>query len=404
MHIWMSTEPGETAQGNGRIYEFTTRVEGAEAGVLRLIVEDDDADGEGDGRAQLCSVAWRERSGEAYSLTLGPATPSGEADVTDLVVTVKASAEHVDAGEAAANLARPSARKWFAPHDRALLEFELSEPIVVESYVLTSANDAPDRDPAAWTLSGSRDGRRWRTLDTRTGQSFAGRHESATYRIAEPGSYDRYRLEITGNNGSPHLQLESVRFLADECGRFAGRRHSPGRAPVAYRGERVIPAETAAAGPELPLMIDGYEYGSFDPFVVRTDFGDDAAWESVIERLRVPVLEGEPEPEPCLVGDRWFEGASPERVLWGVRAALPEGLVPSVVFLADSEAMREQGHPLLAVATDWDGSPCAPDGEDECLTPYRTLADAAVEISVNLELGNMDFRDFAGEEPHERWI
>jgi hypothetical protein len=412
-------EQDQGQQDNAHIYEFETQVEaGGEggdgdgdqgewrsAGLLRLLV-DVDVDG---GRAPLRRVAWRERSGEAFSLTMCPATPTGEADVTHLVVSVKASAEHPGAGEVAANLVQPSARKWFAPHNRALLEFELSEPIVVERYVLTSANDAPDRDPGAWTLSGSRDGRRWRTLDTRTGRSSARRHESATYRIAEPGSYDRYRLDITGSNGSPHLQLESVRFLADDCGRFVGYRQSPGCAPVAYRGERVLRANPEAVGKaaheesELPLMIDGYEYGSFDPFVVRTDFSDDAAWESVLARLRVPVLEGEPEPEPCLVCDRWFDGAPPERVLRGVRAVLPEGLVPAAVFLADAEAMRAQGHPLLAVTTEWNGNPFAP-GDETFITQYRTLADAAVEISVNLELGNMDFQDFAGDEPHERWI
>ncbi|MER7974573.1 FUSC family protein, partial [Streptomyces sp. NPDC096080] len=31
-------------------------------------------------------------------------------------------------------------------------------PVPVDRYVLTSANDAPDRDPAAWTLRGSADG------------------------------------------------------------------------------------------------------------------------------------------------------------------------------------------------------------------------------------------------------
>ncbi|MEK8143735.1 hypothetical protein NKH18_22125 [Streptomyces sp. M10(2022)] len=101
---------------------------------------------------------------------------------------VWASAEHRDAGEVAANLVDASAGKWFAGHNRASLEFELAQPVAVDRYVLTSADDAPDRDPAAWTLRGSADGHLWRTLDIRSGQSFAERHRSRTYRIAEPGA------------------------------------------------------------------------------------------------------------------------------------------------------------------------------------------------------------------------
>jgi hypothetical protein len=55
------------------------------------------------------------------------------------------------------------------------------------------------------------------------------------------------------------------------------------------------------------------------------------------------------------------------------------------------------------VTTEWDGEPFAED-EEPFVTQYRVLPDAAGEISVNLGLGNMDFEDFAGDEPHARWV
>ncbi|MEK8168856.1 hypothetical protein NKH77_00640 [Streptomyces sp. M19] len=65
--------------------------------------------------------------------------------------------------------------------------------------------------------------------------------------------------------------------------------------------------------------------------------------------------------------------------------------------------MREADHPLLAVTTEWDGEPFEED-EEEFLTQLRVLPDAAVEISVNLDLANMDFEDFEGDGPHERMV
>ncbi|MCO5969271.1 DUF6924 domain-containing protein [Actinoallomurus soli] len=231
--------------GGARGYEFETEVEepgGRQpAGRLRVLIDDG-------GDTPVRWAAWRERSGLACSVALRSVSPSGNADVTDLVSVVWASAEHRDAGEVAENLTDASAGKWFAPHDRASLGFELSRPIAVDRYVLTSADDAPDRDPAAWTLRGSADGAVWRTLDVRSGESFTRRHQSRTYRIAEPGPYAHYRLDITGNNGSPHLQLQAVRLLADAGAGFVGYRQHEGHAPVAYRGVRV--AQASESPPE----------------------------------------------------------------------------------------------------------------------------------------------------------
>ncbi|HEX3829119.1 MAG TPA: hypothetical protein VHV82_17795 [Sporichthyaceae bacterium] len=239
-------DDGDRARG----YEFDTRVQDADgwlpAGRLRVLVDDG-------GEAPARWVAWHDRSGNAWSAALRPASPSGNVDVSDLVTLVRASAEHRDAGEVAANLVDGSRSKWFAYQDRASLDFQLTEPVPVDRYVLTSANDAPDRDPAAWTLLGSADGTRWQALDARTGQSFPGRHRSQLYRIAEPGAFARYRLDITGTNGSPHLQLDTVRFLVD-VGGFVGYRQRVGHAPAAYQGIRVL--QTSQDTPAQPLPED----------------------------------------------------------------------------------------------------------------------------------------------------
>jgi len=239
-------DPVETGGAGG--YEFDTEVDDAAqrhpAPRLRLLIDDG-------AQAPLRWVTWRDRTGTACSISLRSASPTGNAEITDMVTSVWASAEHHDAGEVAANLIDGTSGKWFAPHDRASLEFSFPRSTGVDRYVLTSANDAPDRDPAAWILRGSADGNLWRILDARTHQSFADRHQSRTYRIAAPGSYDHYRLDIVGNNGSPHLQLEAVRFLADGSG-FTGYRQRAGGDPVAYRGVRVAQESSDTSPEPLP--------------------------------------------------------------------------------------------------------------------------------------------------------
>ncbi|WP_215542664.1 DUF6924 domain-containing protein [Amycolatopsis sp. CA-230715] len=227
----------------GRRYEFDAETDDGSAGRLRLLVDDG-------AETPLRWVAWRDRGGTC-SVALRSAGPAGNADVTSLVREVWADAEHPGAGEVAANLVDGTRSKWFAPQDRASLEFEFPQPIAVDRYALTSANDADDRDPAVWILRGSVDGIRWRTLDSRAHQSFADRHQARTYRIAAPGSFTHYRLDILGTNGSPDVQLESVRFFADSTG-FTGYRQRAGHDPVAYRGRRVEPESVGVAGESLP--------------------------------------------------------------------------------------------------------------------------------------------------------
>ena len=67
---------------------------------------------------------------------------------------------------------------------------------VVTSYTLTSANDAPERDPANWALLGSNDGMSWVTLDSRTNQVFNTRFGTQNYTISSPAAYNIYRLRI----------------------------------------------------------------------------------------------------------------------------------------------------------------------------------------------------------------
>ncbi|MFF9337956.1 discoidin domain-containing protein, partial [Streptomyces albogriseolus] len=91
-------------------------------------------------------------------------------DVTDRVTAVRANDENTGGGEVKENLLDGEAStKWLTFTATGWVEFDLDQPVRLASYALTSANDAAERDPAAWTLKGSEDGTHWTDLDSRSG-------------------------------------------------------------------------------------------------------------------------------------------------------------------------------------------------------------------------------------------
>jgi hypothetical protein len=165
----------------------------------------------------------------------------------------------------------------------------------------------------------------------------------------------------------------------------------------------------------LQAAAEAGEYDDMHALVVRTDFTDEAAWERVARELRKPLPGDEPA-SPYLISDPGYADATAERVLQDVRETLsslvPPGwagpCLPGAVFIADGTTMSEPGHPLLAVSTEEDDETPEEDGPEEDGEDFgrrfRLLPDAAVEISVNLGLGNMDFADFAGDGVYERMV
>ncbi|MGV9246477.1 GH92 family glycosyl hydrolase [Streptomyces sp. NPDC003710] len=134
-------------------------------------------------------------------------------NVTDEVTDVRASAENSGAGEVKENLidGEPGT-KWLTFAPTGWVEFDLDAPVKAVTYALTSANDYAERDPADWSLQGSTDGKDWKTLDTRTGESFDQRFQTKSYDLSEPAEYAHFRLDFTGNHGADILQLADVQF------------------------------------------------------------------------------------------------------------------------------------------------------------------------------------------------
>ncbi|GAA2729580.1 GH92 family glycosyl hydrolase [Streptomyces nogalater] len=73
-------------------------------------------------------------------------------------------------------------------------------------YTLTSGADHTTA-PSGWTLQGSADGTTWRTLDHRSGETFAWDRQTRPFTIAAPGTYARYRLVLDGESTLAEVEL-----------------------------------------------------------------------------------------------------------------------------------------------------------------------------------------------------
>ncbi|WBB67815.1 GH92 family glycosyl hydrolase [Micromonospora sp. WMMD812] len=156
----------------------------------------------------VASTVEVDASGEPVQANLSGSSPTGlPGSLLSQVSAVTASAENAP-NETAASLrdGNPSS-KWLAFNPTGWVTYQLAKPAAVVRYALTSANDAPTRDPKDFTLQGSTDGNTWTDLDTQTGQSFSGRFVTKTYSFTNTTAYGYYRLNVTANSGDSLIQL-----------------------------------------------------------------------------------------------------------------------------------------------------------------------------------------------------
>ncbi|WP_203899161.1 GH92 family glycosyl hydrolase [Virgisporangium aliadipatigenens] len=122
-------------------------------------------------------------------------------NIMDKVDQITASGEFVEAGEVKENLVDGDPQsKWLTFQRSGWAQVRLGEPVAVVHYALTSANDAPERDPVDWRVLASNDGETWSTVDTRTGEAFTGRFQLREFRFENTTAYRYYRLDIARTN------------------------------------------------------------------------------------------------------------------------------------------------------------------------------------------------------------
>ncbi|MBU3020250.1 discoidin domain-containing protein [Aestuariibacter sp. A3R04] len=125
------------------------------------------------------------------------------------VVTARAAISDAEAGEMVFD--NSIATKWLdnagipTTDDPSWVEIVLPEPVVVNQFAMTSANDAPSRDPENFVLLGSNDGENWQELGAWAGESFDERFERKVFSTTNGRAFSQYRINITKNKGDDSL-------------------------------------------------------------------------------------------------------------------------------------------------------------------------------------------------------
>ena len=126
--------------------------------------------------------------------------------------------------------------------------------------------------------------------------------------------------------------------------------------------------------------------------LVRTDFTDDAAWAQVVEEAT------RPSPEGFLANVTPFSDPGADGVGWEtLRDAAMSPVTDNwsaVLFVADSATLGSADHPILVVSTSRFHRDRHPD-EFAAMQPFRCIPSQLWSVENNLNLANLDWRDFA---------
>lgn len=118
-----------------------------------------------------------------------------------------------------------------------------------------------------------------------------------------------------------------------------------------------------------------------DTLVLRTNFDDDLAWETVCAEICRSSCAGFVEEYTCLSDPAWADFPN-ERL---TQFAPP----PSFFLVVDALTIEHDEHPILAIhLRDRSDS-------DDART-FRLVPAEATSLSCNLNIANMDFSEFAG--------
>ena len=186
--------------------ERVDRLERAELAAQETVEEDEVLPGRMTG-----SAAWRRQRGEAGNGDGANAVEkkptryrmvkmAKHAPLAGVRCAAQASGDNAPSESSTKAFDGSSSTKWlcFEKDDGAWLELRVLDgpPVVLASYVLTSANDEPARDPADFHVEMLGDDDRWVTVDTRKGVQFSSRGESKAFEVTAGVASRRMRLVV----------------------------------------------------------------------------------------------------------------------------------------------------------------------------------------------------------------
>jgi hypothetical protein len=117
-----------------------------------------------------------------------------------------------------------------------------------------------------------------------------------------------------------------------------------------------------------------------NPLVLRTDFSDQAAWETIRASIQKPVGIFRFRAHVEFLDDVGYAGLTKDKLL----ELVPKNYAHSFIVIADRTAISHPEHPLLIVDL-FEGSG----------NKFRSISSQIQGIENNLSIANMDFEEFA---------
>ena len=153
---------------------------------------------------------------------IGPEMPSVQhSHGLDVTYTERARISDGEAGSMAFD--NDTQTKWLdnggvpSVEEPSWVVIALPEAAAVNTLALTSANDAPERDPENFAVWASNDNENWTELASWLGESFDERFERKQYAFSNDVGFSFYRFNITKNKGDTSLmQIAEIELIGPQ--------------------------------------------------------------------------------------------------------------------------------------------------------------------------------------------
>lgn len=89
------------------------------------------------------------------------------------------------------------------------------------SYTVIAANDAPERDPKLWSLSGYNPEEGWIELDEQRDFNFPGRYTTMKFKIDSDKEFTAFMLEVSNIHSGDRVQLANLQVFGEPTGGVA---------------------------------------------------------------------------------------------------------------------------------------------------------------------------------------
>lgn len=108
--------------------------------------------------------------------------------------------------------------KFLTRKKSSWVSFTAQQPQILTSYQLTSAVDAPGRDPKHWIVEASNDGINWQVIDQQNNQDFTSRRLTKIFKLDNKKAFSKYRFHLTQSHktqwGDEYLQLAEIELFS----------------------------------------------------------------------------------------------------------------------------------------------------------------------------------------------